>query len=667
MPSFLARLADRPIGSRINIGFGLVLLLLCGIGVFNALGLRGIGGTVSEVEAAAGASDALSEFANGVVDVELQATRYLRAPGGAELVAARAALKTLRERFGRVEALIGDAAATLKHEIAALDTHFDAVVSDTRRREAAQTSLSAATARLTNITGTLTPRMAADADPSSDIALRLQQAVQSLAASARRYAARPNGGEADILSAEQERVRRGMEELKANPPAGPAARELAAGSSASLERLLAASEAVATAAKAFEANVAVWKRAASQVDATAAALRVRMLDLRNDKVRSAQDAVARSQMVAGLVSVLALLVGAAAALGLGRSISRPLRTLDRSVQGIAAGDLGVAVEGQERRDEIGALARALTVFKANAVARLELEAQSVAEQSARQRRADRVDGLVRSFQQSVAQSLAVVSSAATELDATARAMTGVADSTNVQAVASSAAAEETSVNVQTVAAAAEEMVASLQEIERQVIRSNEVAVHAAREAETTGGAMSALSAAADQIGAAVTTIASIAGQTNLLALNATIEAARAGEAGRGFAVVAAEVKELSNQTAKATEEISGQIAAIQEACARAAEAIRQVGRTIGAMNEISGAIASTVTEQAAATAEISRNAGEAARGTRDVSANVAQVLSSSGATGSAAAQVLAAAAELAMQSLSVKQEVDGFLREIQAA
>ncbi len=349
------------------------------------------------------------------------------------------------------------------------------------------------------------------------------------------------------------------------------------------------------------------------------------------------------------------------------SFVRPINRATRRMTGLANGDVRAEIPDLTRRDEIGDMARAVAVFRDNAIARLDLEAAQATEQSARQRRADRVDALVRAFQQKVARSLEIVTSAATELDATARSMTQVADTTNRQAVASSAAAEETSVNVQTVASAAEEMVSSLHEIQRQVLRSNEVASHAAREAEASGSAMAELGTASEQIGAAVTTISSIAAQTNLLALNATIEAARAGEAGRGFAVVAAEVKELAGQTAKATEEIGGQITAIQAATGRAGEAILQIGRTIASINEISGMIAATVVQQTEATTEISRNAAEAAHGTQDVSANVARVLTSAGETGSAATQVLGAAAELATQSLSVKQEVDTFLRDIQAA
>ncbi|GJD77419.1 methyl-accepting chemotaxis protein [Methylobacterium gregans] len=368
----------------------------------------------------------------------------------------------------------------------------------------------------------------------------------------------------------------------------------------------------------------------------------------------------------GLLGLI-LVLGAALAVLIARSIIRPISGMTGAMSRLAAGETAVAIPSRDATDEIGRMAQAVEVFRQNAITRQQLEAEQVAEQGARQRRADRVDELVRGFQQRVAGSLEIVTAASTELDATARAMNAVAGTTNGQAVASSAAAEQTSANVQTVAAAAEEMVSSLQEIERQVVHSREVAAHAVREAEATNGAMASLGAAASQIGAAVTTISAIASQTNLLALNATIEAARAGEAGRGFAVVASEVKELASQTGRATEEIGGQIAAIQTGTKRAGLAIRQIGQTIARMNEISGMIAATVVEQTAATSEISRNAAEAARGTQDVSENVARVLASADETGGAAAQVQTAATELARQSLAVKHEVDGFLGAIRAA
>ncbi|MGY2052914.1 methyl-accepting chemotaxis protein [Methylobacterium sp. JK268] len=377
--------------------------------------------------------------------------------------------------------------------------------------------------------------------------------------------------------------------------------------------------------------------------------------------------VRRVRLTQAIMIALAVVLGGVLAALIARSIIRPVAGMTAAMRRLAAGDTAVEIPGQGTADEIGQMAQAVEVFRRNALDRIALEAAQVEEQSARQRRADRVDALVRGFQQRVAGALGIVSSAATELDATARTMTGVAEGTNAQAAASSAAAEQTAANVRMVAAAAEEMVSSLQEIERQVLRSNEVAAAAAREAQSSNAAMDALSGAAERIGAAVTMISSIAAQTNLLALNATIEAARAGEAGRGFAVVAAEVKELAGQTGRATEEIGAQIAAIQGATQQAVGAIRQIGDTVASINAITGSIATTVVEQTAATNEISRNAGEAAQGTQDLSAHAGRVLASAAETGNAAAQVQSAAAELATQSLTVKQEVDGFLAEIQAA
>jgi methyl-accepting chemotaxis protein len=396
-------------------------------------------------------------------------------------------------------------------------------------------------------------------------------------------------------------------------------------------------------------------------------LRERILQGAAEITRATADLAAHAWRIEiGLVG-LALVAGGILASVIARSIIRPIDGMRDAMARLADGQTDLVVPSQKAAGEIGAMARAVEVFRQNALARAALEAARDAEAAARQRRTARVEQLVGGFERTVAGALEIVTAAATELDGTARAMTRVADDTNSQAVASSTAAAQTSANVQTVAAAADEMVASLQEIERQVLRSNEAAGHAAHEAAASTTAMTRLRAAAEQIGAAVSLIAGIAGQTNLLALNATIEAARAGESGRGFAVVASEVKALADQTARATEEIGGQIAAIQAASGQAVQAMQQIAGTIATVNAISGAIAATVVEQSAATGAIARNAGEAARGTQDVSATVARVLAASGETGSAAVQVRDAASELATQALSVKQEVDTFLRHIQAA
>ena len=371
------------------------------------------------------------------------------------------------------------------------------------------------------------------------------------------------------------------------------------------------------------------------------------------------------KLLLGLGGITVLVAGAAVLIG--RQVTRPIYGLTAVMSRLARGDFAATIPGIARRDEMGEMARAVDVFRQNGIAREALEAEQVAAQSARQRRVDRVDQLVGDFDRTIAGALGIVTSAASELDATARSMAQVADATSSQAMASSAAAEQTSTNVQTVAAAAEEMVASLGEIERQVRDSNDAASAASREAQATDTAMANLSEAADRIGEAVSTIAAIASQTNLLALNATIEAARAGEAGRGFAVVAAEVKALAGQTARATDEIGGQILAIQRASGEAAQTIRQIGQTIVSVNAITGTIAATVVEQTAATGEISRNAVEAARGTQDVSANVTRVLGSAEETGAAAQQVMSAADELASQSVAVQREVEAFLMAIRAA
>jgi hypothetical protein len=285
----------------------------------------------------------------------------------------------------------------------------------------------------------------------------------------------------------------------------------------------------------------------------------------------------------------------------------------------------------------------------------------------KQQRSRKLDILLRDFEGKTAGLVGIVASAASELEATARAMAATTGETTAQAASVTAAVEAASVNVQTVASAAEELSASIGEIARQVAQSSEIADRAVQDAQRTDSIVKTLADGAQKIGDVVDLISTIAAQTNLLALNATIEAARAGDAGKGFAVVASEVKSLANQTAKATEDISQQIAQIQLATKEAVSAIEAISQTIGEVSHIATSIAAAVEEQGAATQEIARNVHEAAAGTQQVSLNIAGVNRGANETGDAATQVLSAAGELSKRSEQLSTDVRHFMSEVKAA
>ncbi len=406
-------------------------------------------------------------------------------------------------------------------------------------------------------------------------------------------------------------------------------------------------------------------------------------------------------------------------------IAAPLRRLADTMAVLARGDYSAVVAGQSRRDEVGLMARSVEVFKQNgqeglrltaeaernrieqerltrgreeadrltAEERRQAEAGAKAAEERRQREAEEAERrladerreaaerqrrevevarkqemsrLADAFESAVGGAVNSVASAATEMQATAQTMTGIADRTSQQSLAASAATEQAAANVQTVASASEQLAASIREIAGQVASSSRIAQGAVEQAEKTDRIVRGLAAAAEKIGNVVGLINTIAGQTNLLALNATIEAARAGEAGKGFAVVASEVKSLANQTTRATDEIGQQIAEVQTATQEAVAAIHEIGDVIGQISEIAGAIASAVEEQGAATQEIARNVEEAASGTRDASANVTEVNRSAGEAGVAAGQVLDASGELSVLAERLRGEVTSFVAQVRA-
>jgi methyl-accepting chemotaxis protein len=374
---------------------------------------------------------------------------------------------------------------------------------------------------------------------------------------------------------------------------------------------------------------------------------------------------ARAGLIAG--ALLATLFAVATAAMTTRSISRPVVKLTAAMTRIADGANDVAITGSERRNELGAMARALEVFKRNAIERDRLLREQKTEHEARLERSHALEARVKAFEREVGTILATFAAAAVELNDASRAMSARADETAERNSAVLAVANETSANVQTITAAAEELTASIAEIGGQVAHSSTIAQGAVEQARRTNQSVDGLAAAAQKIGEVVTLIQNIASQTNLLALNATIEAARAGEHGKGFAVVASEVKNLAGQTARATEEISSQIAVIQSASNATVEAIHEIGVTIASIDQISTSIAGAVEQQGSATREIAGNVHRAAAGNREMSVSISAMSQASDEVGAAAPHVLHSAGQLTGESATLKERVENFLAAVAAA
>ncbi|HVJ55612.1 MAG TPA: methyl-accepting chemotaxis protein [Aliidongia sp.] len=382
------------------------------------------------------------------------------------------------------------------------------------------------------------------------------------------------------------------------------------------------------------------------------------------KVAEASAASARNLDVLLGSAAACLVLIIAIAWSMTRLIARPVRQLTSTMSRLAAGELALQIPARTRKDEVGAMARAVEVFRAglqqaetlrNSHEAQRLEAEQ-ARHSALSLAAQRLDDQADEF-------TAILTAAATRLRTSSDTMSAAVSTASDRSGEASRATHASSANVDAVATAAEELAVATGDIGEQVSRTISAAGAAAAEADHSSAATDGLAAAAARIGDVVVLIQQIARQTNLLALNATIEAARAGDAGKGFAVVANEVKTLATQTAEATEEISGQVQEIRAATENVVASIGKIGVTVKTMNEIAAMVAATVEEQSSATQEIARSAQNAANGASAAASNVEQAATAASDAGIAAKDVLVAADEIGLEAVAIKEK----MREISAS
>jgi methyl-accepting chemotaxis protein len=382
----------------------------------------------------------------------------------------------------------------------------------------------------------------------------------------------------------------------------------------------------------------------------------------------ASGTIARIDRMVMVLSTLALMAALLVGIYTARSVAGPIQRITQTMRRLAQSDFSVTVPYTERRDEIGAMAAALEVFKDNArrVTQIETERFEDERRAGEERRASLIEFAER-LRSAAGAIVQTVLSSARQLEGSAHLLSQNAAGTLDMAGAVTASAVSASQNVELVSRSSGQLALSVSEISAQMGKSTDIAAAASTQAVETRGRIDELDAATRRIGDVVGLIRTIATQTNLLALNATIEAARAGEAGRGFSVVAQEVKVLADQTEKATHEIGEQIASIQRGTGEAVAMISTISGTISEMSHIAFAIASAVDQQQAVTQQIADSAISAARGTAEVTQAIEQVNISAQDTGAAAQEVLAATVALTQESDNLSREIDSFLAQIHAA
>jgi methyl-accepting chemotaxis protein len=351
-----------------------------------------------------------------------------------------------------------------------------------------------------------------------------------------------------------------------------------------------------------------------------------------------------------------------------RTVAGPLQRLAGVMRQIAQGDFTAPVEALRRGDEVGAMARAVLVFRDNGLALREaqVQRQREREQAAADKRAA-LDRLAGSFESKVLSVAADLAYSAAQLNGSARSMTEAAEESGRSAGDASIAAEETTEVAGTVSSAIDELSMAMHDIDQQLVQAAKVVVEATRRADVAVANANRLSSTLSEIDNVAGMIHAIASQTNLLALNATIEAARAGESGRGFAVVAQEVKTLAAQTTRALANIKDKTAAVAGIIDGVREATQSMSAVIGNIEQVSQAITGSVRVQSEATQKIAESVDGAATRTRQVADTITGVSEFASRTRSSAQQIMQAVADLNRQAGALQEEAQEFVARVRAA
>lgn len=418
----------------------------------------------------------------------------------------------------------------------------------------------------------------------------------------------------------------------------------------------------------YPVSLGAWLTAGSEVAQSLETLTRMVMAANGSHLDATSDEATTTLIVSVFIAFIGVVVVAGSLFVVNASIMSPLRKMTDAMRALADGNTEIAIPGTDRKDEIGAMASAVGVFKENALHRIKLEEERAeTEQRQAEERRKELNQIATNLETRLGEVETALSGAVNNLDTITQQLGEASAQSLERSTIVSSAAQEAASNVQIVAAAAEEMNASIAEISQQISSSLKIADQASSETSRAQTAMNELVNNTQDISNIVKMITDIAEQTNLLALNATIEAARAGDAGKGFAVVASEVKNLASQTAKATEQIVGQIDTLQASSQTAAKDMDSVGQIITDMSEISTTVAAAMEEQAASTAEITSNVAQASNGTTQVSESITDVSAAAKQTSSVVGNIRTEMEGIGAQVDDLRRAISDVVASIRAA